>query len=72
MGESEIDENILTAFVGDRVPVLTIGGTKDNLEGAAKGSELGLKSLEILGFGVEGEAYKRSKKYCEKCDRETL
>ncbi len=56
MGEGEVDENVLTAFVGDRVPFLAIGGLEDDLEGAVKSSELGLEILEILGFGVEWEA----------------
>ena len=56
VGEGEVDENVLTAVVFDRIPVLTIGGPEDDLEGAAEGSELGLEGLEFLGFGVEGEA----------------
>ena len=34
VGEGEIDEDVLTAVVFDRIPVLTIGGTEDDLEGA--------------------------------------
>ena len=56
MGEGEVDKNVVTAFVGDRVPFLAIGGLEDDLEGAAEGAKLGLEILEILGFDVEREA----------------
>ena len=56
MGEGEVDKNVVTAFVGDRVPFLAIGGLEDDLEGAEEGAKLGLEILEILGFDVEREA----------------
>lgn len=56
VAEGEVDEQVVAALVGDRVPGIGVGGLEDEGEGLAGATEVGLEVAEGAEFVVEGEA----------------